>query len=784
MAEPKSILLRPILISAIAIISCAAVAQLSSLQEQDSNSDNAQPEQPTLALTRDGYIPDQECAACHLEIYRSYGKVGMSKSFYKPSTENIIEDYVNNKFYHQPSNRHYEMIHDAGRFAMRRYQLDETGRHINEIEQQIDWVIGSGSVSRGYLYQTESGELFEIPIVWYTQEQSWGIAPGYDNEDHDGITRSITFSCMFCHNAYPDVVRGSDRYGQPHTFPKVLPQGVGCQRCHGPGAEHARLAEDFDASDEEVLAAIVNPAKLSPELRDDVCYQCHLQPSSKLTSFATRFGRDIYSYRPGQPLDEYLVHFDFDDGKDVKDRFQINHHPYRLRQSRCYIQSDGQMSCLTCHDPHRKVPETDQVAFYREKCFSCHELDDCRLDQMTGHQLEVAADDCVACHMPQRRTQDVIHVVMTDHLIQRNPGAGLTRPLLETGSPLGATVKLYWEDDFQQQPEVTDRVHLAISALGDGDMSQLKVLEAAIKEAQPLSTTPLMELGSVLLKAHRFSEARDIFAEILIRAPNSAMAIANAGVAMAGLGDDEAAAALLRESIELSPSLADTHYRLATVLLRLGKIQEAQTHYRETLKLRPVHKDAWFYLGNLLAKQNRFAEAAEAFNSALSIEPNFPQGYKNLGLALSYLDDWAGAIRVWRFGANRYKDDSTIASNLAMAYLLAPDESVVDIKQGLKFAKQAKLQKSNSNKARLALSIGFLLSEQFENALSESLIAREKGADYASCLLINAMAKHQLNMADEAKLDYNTVKGLLQEDITLNRVRDSLLKRADVIFNE
>ena len=81
------------------------------------------------------------------------------------------------------------MIHDDGRFTMRRYQLDENGRHINEIEQQIDWVIGSGSVSRGYLYQTESGELFETPVVWYTQEQSWGMAPGYDNEDHDGITR-------------------------------------------------------------------------------------------------------------------------------------------------------------------------------------------------------------------------------------------------------------------------------------------------------------------------------------------------------------------------------------------------------------------------------------------------------------------------------------------------------------------------------------------------------------------------------------------------------------------
>ncbi len=793
MIVQKSIILKPakqrlalvatFLMATIAIISYAAFAQSPTPNQQEVNSTNTQPEQPTLALTRDGYIPDQKCAACHRDIYRSYSKVGMAKSFYKPSSNNIIEDYVNNKFYHEPSNRHYEMINDDGQFSMRRYQLDENGRHINEILQQIDWVIGSGAASRGYLYQTESGELFEIPIVWYTQEQSWGMAPGYDNEDHDGITRSITLSCMFCHNAYPDVPRGSDRYGQSHVFPKIMPQGIGCQRCHGPGGKHALLAEDFNVTDEEVFGAIVNPAKLSPELRDDVCYQCHLQPTSKLTSFATRFGRDIYSYRPGQPLDEYLVHFDFDDGKNVKDRFQIDHHPYRLRQSRCYIQSDGQMSCLTCHDPHRKVPQADQAAFYREKCFGCHELDDCRLDEMASDRPGVAADDCVTCHMPQRRTQDVVHVVMTDHLIQKRPAANLTDTLLETGTPQGAEAQLYWADK-NQQPDAIDRVYLALSALGDGDMSQLKVLEAAIEEAHPLSATPLMQLGAGLLEAHRFSEARNIFAEVLIRAPNSAAAIANSGVAMAGLRDDEAAAALLAQAIELSPNTADSHYNLAAALTRLDNAKDAETHYREAIWLRPIHKGAWFNLGNLLARQGRFAEAAVAFRSVLSIDPNSPAAYKNLGLALSYRDDWAGAIRIWRFGANLYKNDSTIATNLAMAYLLAPDESVRNIDQGLDFARQATSANDKSDKANLALAIGFLLTDQYEIAINESHIALHKEADYISCLLIKAMAKHHLDMVEEAQQDYNNARTMLQEKLAPNRVRDSLLKRAHVVFNE
>ena len=117
-AKQRIALVAIFLIVTIVIISFGAVAQSRSLQKQDYK--NKTITQPTPALTRDGYIPDQECAACHREIYRSYSKVGMSKSFYKPESNNIIEDYVNNKFYHQPSKRHYEMIQEDGRFTMRR----------------------------------------------------------------------------------------------------------------------------------------------------------------------------------------------------------------------------------------------------------------------------------------------------------------------------------------------------------------------------------------------------------------------------------------------------------------------------------------------------------------------------------------------------------------------------------------------------------------------------------------------------------------------------------------
>ncbi|MGI9014695.1 MAG: hypothetical protein ACR2GY_10655, partial [Phycisphaerales bacterium] len=222
-----------------------------------------------------GYVDDAECAVCHSAISHTFAHMGMGKSAYLPDVDNLIEDFDNNHFYHAPSQRHYEMVIRDGDIFQRRYQLDEHNQPYNEIERKIDFIIGSGHHSRTYAYRTEAGELFQLPVVWYTQTQSWGMAPGYDRARHFGITRPITRECMFCHNGYPEVTIGNDEQLRRDVFPETLPNGIGCQRCHGPGSAHVRLAYDINSSDEALRDSIVNPVRLSPRLRDDVCLQCH-----------------------------------------------------------------------------------------------------------------------------------------------------------------------------------------------------------------------------------------------------------------------------------------------------------------------------------------------------------------------------------------------------------------------------------------------------------------------------------------------------------------------------
>src|SRR5262249_26852643 len=146
-----------------------------------------------------------------------------------------------------------------------------------------------------------------------------------------------------------------------------------------------------------------------------VCLQCHLETTSApLPNSVLKLGRAVFSFRPGERLEDYAAYFDYPAGAGHDDDFNIVHQGYRLRKSLCFAKSS--MTCLTCHDPHG-APESPET-FYNSKCVVCHSD---RLSQNHGV-------DCIGCHMPKRRTDDIVHVIMTDHFIQRWPPARLLTP--------------------------------------------------------------------------------------------------------------------------------------------------------------------------------------------------------------------------------------------------------------------------------------------------------------------------------------------------------------------
>ncbi len=196
-----------------------------------------------------------------------------------------------------------------------------------------------------------------------------------------------------------------------------MPEGIDCQRCHGSGDKHVLLAKTAGAAQDAVRKAIVNPARLTADRQMEVCMQCHLESTSfPLPNGMQRFDRKPFSYQPDEPLSAFLLFFDHAKGTGREDKFEIVNSAYRLRKSACFLESKGKLGCTTCHNPHDVPRGAEATRQYDAACQKCH--------RVTASAKHPVVSDCASCHMPKRRTEDVAHVVMTDHYIQRRKPAG------------------------------------------------------------------------------------------------------------------------------------------------------------------------------------------------------------------------------------------------------------------------------------------------------------------------------------------------------------------------
>src|ERR1700739_970469 len=351
------------------------------------------------------YVDPAECTRCHRDVAATYRKTGMGRSFSKASAANAVEDFARaNTVDHRPSGMRYEMFERNGELFERRSLPGFDGKETNVMEERADYVVGSGNHARTYLHRAANGQLIELPVTWYAESKAyWAMDPGYDRKHQKDFFRAIKPECMFCHNGYPQGDAGSlqgDADLDKSIFPEQLPEGIDCQRCHGPGGAHVEAASDSHSSEERVRATIVNPARLGRERQLEVCMQCHLETSYLEPNEQRAFDRSIFSYRPGEPIADYKLYFLPDAANATDDRFEIAHAAFRLRKSACFPSSP--ITCLPCHDPH-DIPHGPQAtAHYVEACLSCH--------HSVKHTVALpAASTCLACHMPKRRTDDTGH---------------------------------------------------------------------------------------------------------------------------------------------------------------------------------------------------------------------------------------------------------------------------------------------------------------------------------------------------------------------------------------
>jgi tetratricopeptide (TPR) repeat protein len=684
-------------------------------------------QQSAPGLAQRGYVDSKLCAACHADVYNSYMRTAMARSFARPDTENEIEDYASNKsFFHAASATWFEMIRRNGQYYQRRYQIGFGSVQTNIDETKIDYAIGSGSHARAYLHRTANRKLMQLPMAWYSEDGGhWGMSPGYDSADHQYGRRAVAYECFFCHNAYPEIT--NQRLRDEPVYPGNLPEGIDCQRCHGPGANHIRAAGEAQASPDSIRRAIVNPARLSPAASLEVCLQCHLQSTSRhLPDSIRRFGRAPFSYTPGQPLADFRIFFDHatESGQEGGG-IEIDHSAYRLMQSQCFLKSGGGLTCVTCHNPHEPLDSGPKAAaHYDGICRGCHAS---ALETLMHAGRHPAGAECVGCHMPKRRTTDVVHVVMTDHLIQRRKPEGDLLAAMPEVQETG--VNRYRGEVVPLYPRLLSTADsdliVSIAQVQDGSnlSAGLPRLARALSAAysnRTASTTipePWVEYGEALRRSGQIAKSIAAYKEGVARDPSYLAALIGLGSALQQAGQRPQAADAFRQATKAVPGDARGWNALGTVELELGYASNALAAFARAAAIDPEMPESHNGLGIALTRQSRPLEAEPEFREAIRIMPDYGIAHINLGQLLMSAGDFAQSE--WEFQA---------------AVRLLPGDPSARFHHAIALSKLARFNESRSE--------------------TEASIRLNPGAAEAHDLLGNLMEKD--NQSDDARREYET----------------------------
>ncbi len=572
---------------------------------------------PTLkTVPVSAYADPKVCANCHAEIAKTYRLTGMGRSIGYPTPGRL------GAFNHRASESTYTVFARNGEVYQRRL------RDTHLAERRVDFTIGSGNHAQSFLSRNREGKFVELPLTWYAAKGGyWEMSPGYDRADHEDFRRVLRGECLFCHSSY----------SQPL-------QSIDCQRCHGPGRAHAESSG---------RTAILNPKKVNRDRQVEVCMQCHLETtSSPLPNAIRRFDRDVFSYRPGEPLADFALHFDHAPGTGHEDKFEIAGAAYRLRKSVCFQKSA--MTCSTCHDSH-SVRREAQAAV----CRQCH---------ASAHKPNTT---CIDCHMPKRRTEDAVHVTMTDHYIQRRlvERPGSTKP-----APYRGDVALYYPASLPATPE--NEAYLATAQVQHGANLPTGIprLEAAIAKLAPSGPEFYFELAKAyskkgdeptavrwfeqalgkqgdfrlavkglaasLLALRRFDRAVELLAAA--KDPDARM-LTNHGQALLELGRGDEAAEVLTRALAANPDLPEPHDLLGLVWRRRGDDKQAERKFREALAVQPDLATAHANLASLLAARQDLRQSQDHFIKALAFDPGAAETHRNYGFLLILKQDYGKA---------------------------------------------------------------------------------------------------------------------------------------------
>ncbi len=377
--------------------------------------------QPVAAAT---YVGSAACSRCHVEIASHFAKASMGHSLTRVTPDFLktlpLTPEAGTSYYDAKSDHHFEVHAENGKLYQTEFQTN-AGKEVFRNTHELDWIIGTGENGFGALLRRD-GYLFQAPLSFYSKAgQSkvgqWGLSPGYQNGDY-GFNRLIQPGCIYCHSGRPQPVAN---FAGKYDATAFTQTSVSCENCHGPGSAHVQAMDDGADYEKGKDPTIVNPARLTEQLSDDICMGCHQTGDARVL----QPGKTYQDFRPGEPLDKTVSIFVIPPSRENPPQDDHVEHYYSMSLSKCFRASASQpaakqMRCITCHDPHVEPVGAEIPVFYNGKCMSCHTAASCTAPK-AARQQTTPADNCIGCHMPKRDVVVISHSSITNHRILAKP---------------------------------------------------------------------------------------------------------------------------------------------------------------------------------------------------------------------------------------------------------------------------------------------------------------------------------------------------------------------------